>query len=105
MECTKKHHEILVTAFCGLECTGCEWKESCGCEGCVATGGMPFHAKDEPCPIAACAMSKNVSFCGVCRQFPCKLLNDYSFDKEHGDNPPGQRIENCKLKKLSMEWR
>lgn len=92
----KKRQETLVTAYCGLDCIRCEWKEPCHCNGCIATKGMPFHAEKEPCPVAACAMMKGIPFCGVCEEFPCKLLNDYSCDKEHGDNPPGARIENCK---------
>lgn len=92
----KKQRELLVTTFCGLDCTNCEWRESCHCKGCVETKGMPFHAEKEPCPIAACALEKKLSYCGECDAFPCRLLNDYSCDKEHGDNPPGARIENCK---------
>lgn len=30
-----------------------------------------------------------------CPDIPCKLLSDYSCDKEHGDTPPGARIEQC----------
>jgi hypothetical protein len=41
-------------------------------------------------------MEKGVLFCGECEEFPCKLLNDYSCDPEHGDNPAGARIENCR---------
>ncbi len=93
----RNQQEILLTAYCGLDCINCKWKEPCNCNGCTATKGMPFHAEKEPCPVAACAMEKDISFCGVCKKFPCKLLNDYSCDAEHGDNPPGARIENCRL--------
>lgn len=92
----KRQKEILLTAYCGLDCTNCKWKEPCSCSGCAATKGMPFHAKEEPCPLAACAMRKDISFCGACEEFPCQLLHDYSHDTEHGDNPPGSRIEACK---------
>ncbi len=92
----KKQQELLVTTFCGLDCIRCGWKEPCNCQGCVATKGMAFHCQSEPCPVAACAMGREVSFCGECEEFPCKLLNDYSCDPEHGDNPAGARIENCR---------
>ncbi|MCM1064207.1 MAG: DUF3795 domain-containing protein [Eubacterium sp.] len=58
---------------------------------------MPFHAEKEPCPVASCAIKKGISFCGACEEFPCRLLNDYSHDAEHGDTPPGARIEACRL--------
>ena len=93
----KKRQETLVTTYCGLDCTACKWKDACNCSGCVATKGFAFHCKDEPCPVAACAMSKNVAFCGMCEDFPCRLLTDYSCDKEHGDTPSGARIEACRL--------
>lgn len=93
----KKRQEILLTTYCGLDCANCEWKEPCHCGGCIATGGLPFHADKEPCPVAVCVVKKKVSFCGMCEEFPCRLLTDYSNDPEHGDNPPGARIERCRL--------
>lgn len=85
-----------LTTYCGLDCDHCDWKEPCHCEGCIATKGFAFHCKDEPCPVAACAIEHKVAFCGDCREFPCKLLTDYTNDPEHGDTPPGARIEHCK---------
>lgn len=82
---------MMIDTYCGLVCEGCEFIESCGCGGCIATCGKPFHGE---CEVAKCALEKNVKFCGVCGEFPCDLLKSYSFDKEHGDN--GERIENCK---------
>ena len=93
----KKQQEILITTYCGLDCTSCKWKEPCRCNGCVAAKGFAFHCKEEPCPVAACAMSRELSFCGLCKDFPCQLLNDYSCDQEHGDTPRGARIENCRV--------
>jgi len=93
----KKQQEALVTTYCGLDCTNCQWKEPCGCNGCVSTKGFPFHCKEEACPVALCAISKGLPFCGMCADFPCQLLTDYSCDPEHGDTPQGARIENCRL--------
>lgn len=99
----KRQQEILVTTYCGLDCTNCEYKEPCNCNGCVATKGMPFHAEEIPCSVAACVMQKGLSFCGECTDFPCQLLTDYSNDTEHGDNPPGARITACKMIKCLLE--
>lgn len=99
----KKQQELLLTTYCGLDCITCGWREPCHCSGCVATKGMPFHATDAPCPVAACAMGKGLDFCGVCEEFPCALLTAYSCDKEHGDNPPGARIESCRMRKALLE--
>ncbi len=77
--------------YCGLCCETCTYKESHNCGGCIATDGKPFYGE---CTLAKCANEKKRRFCGECEHFPCELLNNYSFDKEHGDN--GERIENCK---------
>lgn len=98
----KRRQEILLTTYCGLDCTNCEYKEPCNCNGCAATKGMPFHAEGTPCPVAACVIQKGVPFCGECTDFPCKLLTDYSNDTEHGDNPPGARIAACKMIKCLL---
>lgn len=98
----KKQQEILLTTYCGLDCTNCELREPCHCSGCIATKGMPFHADKKPCPVATCVIEKNLSFCGNCEDFPCQLLSDYSNDSEHGDNPPGTRIEACGLIELLL---
>ncbi len=92
----KKQQEELISAYCGPDCTRCGWKKPCNCRGCVSTKGFAFHCQNEPCHIAACATGKGISFCGECGEFPCKLLKDYSCDPEHGDNPAGARIENCR---------
>ena len=32
----------MIDSRCGLHCTGCEWKESQGCGGCIETNGNPL---------------------------------------------------------------
>lgn len=90
--------KTTITTYCGLDCTDCEFVKSCGCRGCVATKGRPFHVspEQEPCPVAKCAMERGAAFCGECEEFPCELLKSYSNDPEHGDTPKGARIEACK---------
>ena len=39
----------MIDSRCGLHCTGCEYKETCGCGGCIETNGHPFHGE---CPVA-----------------------------------------------------
>ena len=99
----KKQQETVITTYCGLDCTGCKWKEPCNCSGCVSTKGFPFHCKEQACPVAVCAISKGIKFCGMCQSFPCQLLERYSCDKEHGDNPSGARIEACRLIQTLLE--
>jgi hypothetical protein len=60
------------------------------CAGCVKIK-KPFWA--EACPVKDCCEKRLLSNCGYCGEFPCALLKQFSFDKEHGDN--GQRIKQC----------
>lgn len=95
-------YEILresLTAFCGLDCNTCTYREENDCGGCIATGGNPFHGA---CQLAACAIEKKKGFCGECADFPCELLKGYSHDEAHGDTPKGARIEQCAQMKNAM---
>jgi len=84
----------MIDSRCGLHCTGCEWKESHGCGGCIETMGHPFHGE---CPIAICCQDKGLMHCGECDIIPCAKLYDYSYlDPEHGDKPQGARVEVCR---------
>ena len=87
---------MSVSAYCGLVCETCEFRESCHCGECIKSLGNPFHGK---CPVAECCIGKRLAHCGKCENFPCALLEQYSTDPEHGDNSPGARIEY--LKKLT----
>ena len=82
-----------VDSRCGLHCTGCTWKESHGCRGCIPTNGNPFHGE---CPVAVRKKKKGLVHCGQCPEIPCDLLTSYSCDEENGDSPVGARIEQCK---------
>ena len=85
---------IIIDTRCGLHCYNCEYKEPCNCGGCIETDGHPFHGE---CPVAACCREKRHLHCGECETFPCELLLQYTNDPEQGDNPPGLRIEQCKI--------
>lgn len=89
----KKRDEGTAGSRCGLSCTGCGFRETHGCGGCIETGGHPFHGE---CPVAACCQGRGLAHCGQCPDIPCNLLTQYSCDPEHGDTPPGARIEQCR---------
>ncbi|MCL2604585.1 MAG: Type 1 glutamine amidotransferase-like domain-containing protein [Defluviitaleaceae bacterium] len=84
----------MIDSRCGLPCTGCPWKESHGCGGCIETNGNPFYGE---CPIAQCCQGKGLTHCGECNVMPCEELYEYSYlDPEHGDKPQGKRVENTR---------
>ena len=84
----------MIDSRCGLHCTGCGWKNSHGCGGCIETNGNPFHGE---CPIAQCCQEKELVHCGECDEIPCGKLYDYSYlQPTDGDKPPGKRVEVCR---------
>lgn len=84
----------MIDSICGLHCTGCPWKETHGCGGCIKTNGHPFHGE---CPIAQCCLAKGYSHCGECDVMPCDKLYAYSYlDPVHGDKPQGARVKECR---------
>jgi hypothetical protein len=91
-----------IDSYCGLSCEACEFKTKMNCGGCVATNGKPFwYSAGSTCAVAECVKGKqaaggSLSFCGECSGFPCKTLQGYSDDPEHGDKPAGTRVERCK---------
>ncbi len=87
-------YENKIGSRCGLHCTGCSFKESHGCGGCIETMGHPFHGE---CKIAVCCQAKGLLHCGECDIIPCSKLYAYSYlDPEHGDKPQGARVELCR---------
>ena len=46
------------------------------------------------CEIKKCCEEKQLEHCGLCKDFPCDLLRNTSFDEEEGDN--GERLVNLK---------
>lgn len=83
----------MIESRCGLSCEECSYRELYKCGGCIQTQGNPFHGE---CPVAKCCQAREIVHCGKCPNIPCKLLTKYSHDSEHGDNPKGARIEQCK---------
>ncbi len=79
----------MVESRCGLKCSECSYVESHGCKGCL-TGGAFYGS----CRVSDCCTKKEVNHCGLCKEFPCELLDEFAYDEEQGDN--GQRIETMK---------
>ena len=78
-------------SYCGLLCSTCDFVQSNGCKGCIATMGHPFYGE---CKIAGCAIAKGYQHCGQCPDMPCADLHEYSCgDGEHCDRPKGARLE------------
>lgn len=84
---------IMIESRCGILCYSCEYREKCGCGGCIESNGHPFYGE---CPVADCCQNKGIAYCGECSQMPCELLTKFSCDPEYGDTPKGARIEQCK---------
>ena len=76
-------------AYCGIDCETCSYRETVNCKTCREYKGDIWHGS---CAVAKCVLSKGLDNCGECDIFPCKLLIDYSYDAEHGDD--GLRIRN-----------
>lgn len=81
---------LRVQSRCGLLCSGCSFREPCGCGGCVAANGHPFYGE---CTVARCCQEKGLMHCGECDRMPCEKLYAFSCtDPEHGDKPAGARL-------------
>ncbi len=87
----KSGGKIIIDTRCGLNCSTCGFMKTGECGGCIATKGRPFHGE---CSLAACCQDKEYFHCGLCPDFPCKRLDDYSYDPVHGDD--GKRIVNLR---------
>lgn len=80
----------MIESRCGILCSECTEGKQLGCIGCAKVD-KPFWGD---CPVKICCESKNLEHCGKCSEFPCGLLNEFAYDKEHGDD--GKRIEQCR---------
>jgi len=83
----------MIKSRCGIVCDTQACKEAFGldCAGCI---NISKPAWGDSCPVKDCCEGKGLEHCGFCTDFPCDLLNQFAFDKEHGDD--GARIEQCR---------
>lgn len=82
----------MIESRCGILCRRCEVREEVGCKGCIHIE-KPFWG--EECPVKSCCEGMGYMHCGECEMFPCDMLNEFSYAKEHGDD--GKRIAQCKI--------
>ena len=85
----------MVESMCGCICSSCEFVEKCGCKGCFASKGYPFHGE---CKFALCCMERGHTYCGQCAEFPCQKLTDFAYDPEYGD-------ENGSVLEVLRRWK
>ncbi|MCD7731400.1 MAG: DUF3795 domain-containing protein [Oscillospiraceae bacterium] len=76
---------------CGLNCDECSRREEYGCPGCV---NAEYGYWGGRCEIKECCSEKGVEHCGLCPDFPCELIREFSYDPETGDD--GERLMTCK---------
>ncbi len=65
--------DLSTLTACGECCTDCAKKAAGACPGCIeADGFVPEWAQSGRCKIHACARANGVTFCGLCKDFPCE---------------------------------
>lgn len=88
----------MIESRCGLLCSKCEYREQMNCKGC-SNIEKPFWG--EACPLKQCCEQKELEHCGTCTEFPCKLLEQFAYDENQGDD--GARIRQCEKWKSECE--
>ena len=81
----------VIESRCGILCSGCGYRASMGCGGCMAIK-RPFWG--EICPLKTCCEARGLENCGRCGEFPCEVLVQFAFDERQCDG--GRRIEQCR---------
>ncbi len=80
-----------------LELVAADWRkryncpdiaaENIRCNGCMTEGGPKCGHCEKGCGIRACAISKKLSTCAECGEFPCKQLSDlHGFMGKQGEH-------------------
>lgn len=84
---------------CGGDCTGCVHFTGGECCGCNKNGGRCVKMWEKGCDICACCREHDVSFCGLCGEFPCQWLKNKAaeWDKD------GSSI--ARMESLAEEYR
>ena len=80
----------MIESRCGILCADCHYREPLGCAGCIAISKPVWG---DSCPVKSCCEGKGLEHCGLCGEFPCAVLNRFSYDAEQGDD--GRRIQQC----------
>lgn len=77
----------MIDTRCGLKCEGCEFVESCNCEGCIATNGHPFHGE---CPVAMCRQKEIICIAANALRFPVSCCSSIPVIPNTGTIPRAQ---------------
>ena len=65
--------DLAQLGFCGVDCGACPDFSSGKCPGCRKSQWPP----EDPCPPVGCCREKNISCCGDCRDFPCRMMAEF----------------------------
>lgn len=69
---------------CGERCVKCQKRINGICKGCIESDGyVPEWAQSGRCKVHACTRNHNVTFCGLCSEFPCKDICNIIHWKEN----------------------
>ncbi len=79
---------------CGIDCAVCSVAQTQDCPGCRQAEGHIFWGD---CDLYACSRREKADHCGLCEQFPCAMLREWSA-QEHDC-----RIDNLQALRQSKE--
>ena len=65
--------ELGKIGFCGVDCSACPDLQNGKCPGCRES----VWPEGDACPPVACCGEKTISCCGLCPDFPCKMMRDF----------------------------
>ncbi len=72
--------DFLKITPCGGCCVDCAHFKNGECKGCIETNGKCIHmwqGSNGICKVFQCCTEHDVSFCGLCSEFPCKWLEEW----------------------------
>ncbi len=71
----KQKTDFKTITACGESCIACPKMEKGICKGCIeADSYVPEWAESGRCKVHECTRKHNVTFCGICDEFPCTQL-------------------------------
>lgn len=79
-----KEVDFKALTACGECCAECRKKLSGICKGCIESDGyVPEWEQSGRCKAHACTREHNVTFCGICSEFPCENIGSIIHWKEN----------------------
>lgn len=71
-----KQRAYPLFSACGLNCGLCPRYQMDGVSKCPGCSGKDFLSKHPPCGVLSCSQRKELAYCYMCDEFPCKKYND-----------------------------